>query len=313
LDRSSYSHAKEPPEQASEPRRGTGVEEEAYLRLVGERVRLERARRGMSRKSLSQASGVSERYLAELERGTGNASLLVLREIAAAMDLRVTDLASESPERPLDLTLAIQLIEQLPVSDLPEVRRILMARFGRPAASTKGRIALIGLRGAGKSTLGQEASKVLGIPFVELDREVERASGMDLADIFAVHGQVVVRKLELECLESVVDAHPRVLIAAGGGIVTSPEAFDLLLSSCFVVWVKAAPESHINRAVRQGFLKPAGTGRRALEEFKHVLEMRAPLYARADAVIDTTDKTAEEALSMLVRLVKERETATGVR
>lgn len=304
MDQSTQTSSREP-EQGSEPRRGTGAAEEAYLRIVGERVRLERARRGMSRKALSQTSGVSERYLAELERGTGNASLLVLREIAAAMALKVTDLVSESPERSLDLSLIVQQLEQLPQSDLPEARRMLTARFGRPAATSKGRIALIGLRGAGKSTLGQDASKVLGIPFVELDREIERASGMEVAEIFAVHGQSVFRKLEQECLESVVDAHGRVVIAAGGGIVTSPDAFELLLSSCFVVWVKATPESHIDRAVQAGDLRPAAASRRALAEFRQILDDRAPLYARADATIDTSDKTSEEALALLIRLIHE--------
>ena len=167
----------------SETRRGDAPADEAYLKCVGERVRLGRARRGMSRKVLSRASGVSERYLAELERGAGNASLLVLRQIADALGLEAAQLISDQPERPIDLTLAVHQLERLSSVELAEARRLLAQRFGKPSASARGRIALIGLRGAGKTTLGQLAAQALSIPFVELDREVERASGMELSEI----------------------------------------------------------------------------------------------------------------------------------
>lgn len=296
---------------SSEPRRGTQAAEEAYLKLVGERVRLERVRRGMSRKVLSHASGVSERYLAELERGSGNASLLVLRQIAEAMSMKIADLASEDADRPIDLALAIHQLETLSSAEVAEARRMLAARFGRPTAPTKGRIALIGLRGAGKSTLGYEAAQALGIPFVELDREMERASGMDLAEILAVHGPAVYHNLERECLEAVIDSYNRAVIACGGSIVASPHAFDLLLSSCFVVWVKASPEEHISRATKAGDLRPMSIGRQAMSEFKQVMESRTPLYAKADAVIDTTAMNAEEVLATLLSLVTEQPEASA--
>ena len=179
----------DPAETVSEPRRGNAPADEAYLKRVGERVRLGRARRGMSRKILSKASGVSERYLAELERGAGNASLLVLRQIADALGLEVAQLVGDQPERPFDLQLLLHQLERLAPAELAEARRLLAQRFGRRNASTQGRIALVGLRGAGKTTLGQLAAQALSVPFVELDREVERASGMELSEIFSTHGQ----------------------------------------------------------------------------------------------------------------------------
>jgi XRE family transcriptional regulator, aerobic/anaerobic benzoate catabolism transcriptional regulator len=159
------------PETATETRRGAAPADEAYLRRVGERVRLGRARRGMSRKVLSRASGVSERYLAELERGAGNASLLVLRQIAQALSIEAAALVSDEPEQPIDLTLAMHQLQRLSPDELAEARELIAQRFGAGAASAQGRVALVGLRGAGKTTLGQLAAEALGVPFIELDRE----------------------------------------------------------------------------------------------------------------------------------------------
>lgn len=291
------------PDATAEPRRGTAVEEEAYLRLVGERVRLERVRRGMSRKALSQSSGVSERYLAELERGTGNASLLVLRQIAEAMSLKVADLAAEDAERSIDLQLTLRLLERLPPADLMEARRMLHARFGRTVESGRERVALIGLRGAGKTTLGREAAKALHVPFIELDREIEKASGMELPEIFAVHGQVVYHKLERECLQTIIDTHPRAVIATGGGLVNSPENFELLLASCYVVWIKASPRNHVERATKEGHLSASRVNHPALAELSAILESRTPLYAKADATIDTSGKDTAAILGELLETV----------
>lgn len=287
----------------AEPRRGTAAEEEAYLHLVGERVRLERVRRGMSRKALSQSSGVSERYLAELERGAGNASLLVLRQIAEAMSLKVADLASEDAERSIDLQLTIRLLERMAPADILEARRLLHARFGRTVDSGRERIALIGLRGAGKTSLGRDAAKAMHVPFIELDREIEKASGMELPEIFAVHGQAIYHKIERECLQSIIDTHSRAVIATGGGLVNSPENFELLLASSFVVWIKASPGSHVERATKEGHLSATGVTRPALAELSAILESRTPLYAKADATIDTTNKTPAAVLAELLERV----------
>lgn len=285
---------------ATETRRGEAPT--AYLKRVGERVRLGRARRGMSRKVLSQASGVSERYLAELERGAGNASLLVLRQVADALGMEVAQLVGDAPERPIDLTLALHQLERLPPAGLAEARRLLIEHFG-PAKASHGRIALVGLRGAGKTTLGQRAAEALAVPFVELDREVERASGMELSEIFASHGQGMYRRLERQCLEAVIARFDRVVIATGGSLVTEPATYDLLLSSCFVVWLSAKPEEHMGRVLAQGDLRPMAEGPQAMDDLKAILESRTALYAKADAVVATSERSEVEALAQLIAIV----------
>jgi XRE family aerobic/anaerobic benzoate catabolism transcriptional regulator len=274
----------------------------AYLKRVGERVRLGRARRGMSRKVLSRASGVSERYLAELERGAGNASLLVLRQVADALGLEVAQLVGDAPERPIDLTLALHQLERLSPVDLAEARRLLAERFGAAKAS-HARIALVGLRGAGKTALGERAAEALGVPLVELDREVERASGMELSEIFASHGQSTYRRLERQCLEAVIARFDRVVIATGGSLVTEPGTYDLLLSSCFVVWLSARPEEHMSRVLAQGDLRPMAEGPQAMDDLKAILESRTALYAKADATVDTSGRGETEVLAQLLAAV----------
>lgn len=287
-----------------EQRRGDTPADEAYLRRVGERVRLGRARRGMSRKILSKASGVSERYLAELERGAGNASLLVLRQIAHALSLEVAQLIGDQPEQPLDLTLAIHQLERLSPTELAEARRLITQRFGKPSPSAQGRIALIGLRGAGKTTLGQLAAEALAVPFVELDREIERASGMELSEIFATHGQAIYRRLERQCLETIIERFDRVVIATGGSLVTEPPTYDLLLSACFVVWLSAKPDEHMGRVLAQGDLRPMAEGPQAMDDLKIILESRTALYAKADVEINTSDTNEAQALAMLLAVIE---------
>ena len=286
-----------------ETRRGTMPADEAYLKRVGERVRLARARRGMSRKSLSRASGVSERYLAELERGAGNASLLVLRQIADALSIEAAALVSDTPERPVDLTLAMHQLERLSPAEFAEARRLIAQRFGQSGASAHGRIALVGLRGAGKTTLGQLAAQALAVPFVELDREIERASGMELSEIFAVHGQAMFRSLERQCLETIVARFERVMIATGGSLVTEPATYDVLLSSCFVVWLSAAPDEHMSRVLAQGDLRPMADGPQAMDDLKAILESRTPLYAKADATVNTGAKSEAQAFAALLAAI----------
>jgi XRE family aerobic/anaerobic benzoate catabolism transcriptional regulator len=293
-----------------EPRRGAAPADEAYLKRVGERVRLARARRGMSRKSLSKASGVSERYLAELERGAGNASLLVLRQIAEALSIEVAALVSDAPERPIDLTLALHQLERLAPAELAEARRLIAQRFGRSGASAEGRIGLVGLRGAGKTALGQLAAQALGVPFVELDREIERASGMELSEIFAVHGQAMFRRLERQCLETIVARFERAVIATGGSLVTEPASYDLLLSSCFVVWLSASPDEHMARVLAQGDLRPMADGPQAMDDLKAILESRTALYAKADAVVNTSGKSEAQAFAALLAVIPRGEASS---
>lgn len=299
------------PEIGSEARRGTAPAEEAYLKHVGERVRLGRARRGMSRKSLSQASGVSERYLAELERGAGNASLLVLRQIAEALGMEIAALVSERPELPLELALAMHQLERLTPAELAQARHLIQQRFEASGKLSDARIALVGLRGAGKTTLGALAAEKLNMPFVELDREVERASGMELSEIFSMHGQTMFRRLERQCLETIVARFDRVMIATGGSLVTEPATYDLLLSTCFVVWLSATPEHHMSRVLAQGDLRPMADGPQAMDDLKAILDSRTPLYAKANAEVMTSGRSETEAAAALLAVISSA--ATGPR
>lgn len=291
-------------DQTHDLRRGAAPAHEAYLRLVGDRVRLARARRGTSRKALSQASGVSERYLAELERGAGNASLLVLRQIADALGVEAASLLATAPEPSADMMLIMQQLQRLGPHELAEARRLLAATFAKPERTQRRRIALVGLRGAGKTTLGQRLAKAIGVPFVELDREIERASGMELSEIFAMHGQAMFRQLERQCLETVIERFDEAVIATGGSLVTEPSTYDRLLSTCFVVWLSATPDEHMGRVLAQGDLRPMADNPQAMDDLRMILESRTGLYAKADAVVDTSDVSEGEAAELLLGVLQ---------
>lgn len=284
-------------------RRDGDASEADYLHHVGERVRQARARRGMTRKILARDSGVSERYLAQLEAGQGNASILLLRQIAQAMGLPLVDLVREGPERPIELTLLLHFLSRLPSKQIEHAREILAREFGPAEESRRNLIALIGLRGGGKSTLGSLAAERLGLPLVELDREVERESGVTLSEIFALYGQGAYRRYERRALESVIARYDRAIITAGGSIVSEPGTFDLLLSACFTVWIKASPEEHMSRVMAQGDYRPMAENTEAMEDLRRILTGREPLYAKADAVIDTSGRPVEEALAELLAVI----------
>jgi XRE family aerobic/anaerobic benzoate catabolism transcriptional regulator len=289
-----------------EPRRGAQPDHEAYLRAVGERVRMTRAGRGMTRKILAAASGVSERYLADLERGVGNASLLVLKDVAEAMGVSVAELVGETAPLSPAARKVMARIARLGAEEVAALGRWLAEHAGASADKPADRIALIGLRGAGKTTLGEAASHALGVPFVELDREIERAAGMELAEIFAAHGQAVFRRLELKALEGVLERYPRAVIATGGSLVTEPRTYDLLRAACYVVCLTTTPEQHMNRVLAQGDLRPMEDNPQAMDDLVAILESRAPLYALADAELDTSTASAAETLSRLLSLLPKR-------
>jgi XRE family aerobic/anaerobic benzoate catabolism transcriptional regulator len=279
--------------------------EAAYLRLLGDRIREARARRGMTRKILARDSKVSERYLAQLEAGQGNISIALLRQIAHAMGLPLGDLVREEPDRPVELTLLIQTLSRLHPKDLAAARKLLAETFGAAVESERRhRIALIGLRGAGKSTLGARLAKDLGVPFIELDREIERDSGTSLSEVFDLYGQAAYRRYERRALEGVIERHDRAVVATGGSIVSEPGTFDLLLAACYTVWLTAAPEEHMGRVVAQGDYRPMAENDEAMEDLRRILAGRNQLYSKADAVVDTAGKTVEESFNELMAAVR---------
>jgi len=265
----------------------------SYLVQLGERVRNARARRGMTRKSLSRDSGVSERYLAQLESGQGNASIILLREITRAMNMPLADLVREGGEPPVELTLLREYLWRLPPSRLGEAYDLLTSRLGTVGARD-GRIALIGLRGAGKTTVGRLLADRLSIPFVELTHEVEVDSGMKTDEIFSLSGQAAYRRYERRSLERIVEQHARAVIVTGGGSVADAKTLEMLINNCWTVWLEATPEEHMRRVVAQGDRRPMAGNPEAMDDLRRILDSRKDLYVRADIRVDTTGQTPQE-------------------
>jgi len=272
--------------------------ERGYLAALGDKLREARAKRGLSRRVLAADSGVSERYLAQLEAGQGNVSILLLRQIATALGLALTELLAEESDEDAELSLTTQFLRKLPRQKLAAVHSQLVRDYGNARDERIKRIALIGLRGAGKSTLGAKLARALAVPFVELDREIEREAGTSLSEIFLLYGQSGYRRYERRCLERVLKSE-RAVIATGGSIVSEPGTYELLLSSCFTVWLKAAPEEHMARVVAQGDTRPMAGNDQAMEDLRRILEGRAMLYGQADVVVDTAGKPVEKSLAEL--------------
>ena len=305
--KNSRANGKSANERPASAKPAPGLDTSAYLRQLGERVRTMRNQRGMTRKALAQHARVSERYLAQLEAGRGNGSIVLLRRIARAMGMPVTQLVNESADPPLEAVLLAQFLERLSPPALKEARELLLRQFGEPSADLRrGRVALIGLRGGGKSTLGRLLADKLDVPFIELDREIERRSGTTLSEIFEMFGQETFRRAEREALESVLQQHPRFVIATSGSIVTEPGTLELLLSSCFTIWVRAEPEEHMKRVIAQGDMRPMADRARAMGDLVSILKSREPLYAKAEAALVTTGKTPEQNLAELMRVVHGR-------
>jgi XRE family aerobic/anaerobic benzoate catabolism transcriptional regulator len=229
---------------------------------------------------------------------------VLLRRIARAIGLPVTQLVHEGAEPPLDLVLLEQFLERLAPPDLNEARDLLLRHFGEPSEDLRRRrIALLGLRGGGKSTLGRLLAERLDLPFIELDREIERRSGASLSEIFDMFGQETFRRAEREALEDVLRQHRGFVMATGGSIVTDPGTMELLLSSCFTVWVRAEPTIHMKRVIEQGDMRPMAGSARAMEDLIAILKSREPLYAKAEASLNTTGKTPEQNLAELMRVI----------
>ena len=276
-----------------------------YLRLLGERVRETRTRRGMTRKILARDSGVSERYLAQLETGQGNVSILLLRQIAQALDTPVQALVLDGPEPPVDLVHTTEFLRRLPATELVAARRLLVEHFGGvDLFARRGRIALIGLRGAGKSTLGAMLAHRREAPFLELDRLIEQESGVSLSVIFDLYGQSGFRRLERRVLDQVIERYPRFVLATGGSLVSEPATFERLLTMCFTVWLRATPEEHMQRVIAQGDMRPMANNRESMSDLRRILDVREPLYRKADATIDTSACSVEESLETMMQHVQ---------
>jgi len=272
-----------------------------FLAGLGRRVREARARRGLSRKALSLEARVSERYLAQLEAGEGNASVMLLRRVAVALGATLPELLGEdSPEH----RLIRRFLDELPPHRLEDALFRLMREFGRDDAARRSRIALVGLRGAGKTTLGHALAREYHWPFVELDREIEREAAVGLSELFMLHGQSGYRRIERRCLERVIEANERLVMAVGGGIVSEPETFHLLLDRCFTVWVKAEPEEHMARVVAQGDFRPMAGSQEAMADLSRILAAREPLYRKADAIVDTSGNEPAQSLAALRTVLK---------
>jgi XRE family transcriptional regulator, aerobic/anaerobic benzoate catabolism transcriptional regulator len=295
----------------------TDSDARATLTELGARVRAWRARRGMTRKQLAADSGLSERFLADVETGKGNVSINSLEAAARALNITILDLMQDAP-RPA-LARLHGLLGRLDDTQLDQAFALLAATFGlSESQGREQRIALVGLRGAGKSTLGAQLAAQRGVPFVELDREIEREAGTSMSEILLLHGQAGYRRYERRALLRIAEEHGEgVVMTTGGSIVSERETFDLLQSHFYCVWVKANPEEHMSRVVAQGDMRPftAGDGAEvsrntmgeALEDIRRILASREALYARADAVVDTAARTVKQSLKDLERAVPARE------
>jgi len=278
--------------------------EAGFLEQLGRRVRTMRALRGMSRKVLAKVSGISERYIAQLESGKGNVSIVLLRRVSNAMGAHLEDLIPASDPSP-DWPVIRDLLRKATPAQLAQARDVLAGAGDGASAQRRSfaGIALIGLRGAGKSTLGRMLAKKIGWSFVELNKEIEAQNGLSVAEIIALYGQEGFRRLEQAALGQLLARNELMVLATGGGLVSEPLTFDLILSSFYTIWLKAEPEEHMARVRRQGDLRPMADDRSAMAELRTILLSREPLYARASAVVDTAGLSVDAAAARLIEAV----------
>ena len=275
------------------------------LVALGERVRTLRASRGLTRKAAAVAADVSERHFANLEYGIGNASILVLQQVAGALRCSLAELLGDVTTGSPEWLMIRQILEGRSEADLRRARLLLSQAFGSAddGAGRRGRIALIGLRGAGKSTLGRMLADALDLPFVELSREIEKMAGCSIREIYDLYGAGAYRRYERRAIDEVIAAFPDVVIATPGGIVSDPATFNRLLAQCTTVWLRADPEDHMGRVAAQGDTRPMAASREAMEDLKRILAGRAAFYAKADLSLDTSRQGLDETFQDLVRLL----------
>lgn len=272
-----------------------------FLVALGERVRMLRSRRGMTRKAVAHAAGVSERHLANLEYGTGNASILVLLQVSQALQCSLAEMLGDISTSSPEWLLIRELLEHRNEADLHRARVKLSEMFGAGGddQARMSRIALIGLRGAGKSTLGQRLADDLGWPFIELSREIEKFAGCDISEIHNLYGANAYRRYERRALEEAIQIYPEVVIATPGGLVSDSANFNLMLAHCYTIWLQADPADHMARVTAQGDLRPMAASREAMEDLKRILEGRSAFYSKADLAFNTSQRLLEESFASL--------------
>ena len=277
-----------------------------FLVQLGDRVRALRSRRGMTRKAVAIAADVSERHLANLEYGIGNASILVLLQVAGALQCSLAELLGDVSTSSPEWLLIRELLEHRDEDTLRRVRVSIGEQLGTGGgnAARSPRVALVGLRGAGKSTLGRQLAEDLGFPFVELSREIEQFAGCSVAEIQALYGQNAYRRYERRALEEAVQIYPEAVIATPGGIVSDAATFNQLLTHCTTVWLKADPEDHMKRVLAQGDLRPMAASREAMDDLKGILAGRAAFYSKAEFQLDTSAQPQDETFQALRAMVR---------
>ncbi len=289
------------------PERDDGGEKNPFLVALGERLRALRSRRGMPRRALAQAAGVSERHLANLEYGIGNASILVLQQVAAALQCPLAELTGDVTTASPEWLLIRELLEHRDEATLHRVRVAIGELLGTGGANAarSPRVALVGLRGAGKSTLGRRLADDLGFPFLELSAEIEKFAGCSVPEIQALYGQNAYRRYERRALEEAIQLYPEAVIATPGGLVSDPATFNLLLAHCTTVWLQASPEDHMSRVIAQGDLRPMASSREAMDDLRSILAGRAAFYSKAEFRLDTSARPLEPTFQALRVLVRE--------
>ena len=286
-----------------------GEDRHPFLVALGDRVRNLRSRKGMTRKAVALAADVSERHLANLEYGTGNASILVLLQVAQALHCSLAELIGDVTTSSPEWLLIRELLQGRSEADLRRARLqlvdLLGAGGGVDAQGRQARVALIGLRGAGKSTLGQRLADDLGYPFIELSREIEQFAGCSISEIHNLYGANAYRRYERRALEEAIQIYPEVVIATPGGLVADSANFNLLLQHCTTVWLQADPADHMGRVAAQGDMRPMAASREAMEDLKRILDGRAAFYSKADLAFNTSAQPLEESFQKLRQQVRQ--------
>lgn len=283
------------------------VSDTDFLKALGERIRLLRARRGISRKMLADAADVSLRYLSDLETGAGNASVLLLRQVARALDVPIEEIVNESGERSPEFLLLVQALRGLSDERLTAAKKALDTIVTPVLDATRRieKLALIGLRGAGKSTIGKLLAERLGTPFVELNKAIEASAGLDVGEIHSLYGQSAYRRYERRCLERVAAGKLPTVLATPGSIVAEVATFNYLLTHFYTIWLRAEPDAHMARVIAQGDMRPITGHREAMDDLKRILEGRVPFYSKADLVVDTTGAEPAETVAAIIKALRQ--------